>query len=330
MSDEIAGLNERWIRAWFERDAGTIEALAAPRYTYIAPSGQILGRDAILDIIRSPTYRLHQGGRREVATVPLGEDSVLVQHRWQGQGEFEGQTFTDDQCCTMVWRRLEGGWQVVLETCASLCPSPEELRALLGGIDIYLLDQLMKGRLAPRMAVLDAGCGNGRNVAYLMHAGFDVWAVDREEASVEQVRRLAKQVAPHLEPSRFRLEDLEHLSFADGMFDVVLSNAVLHFARDHAGFATMVSELWRVLRPGGMLFVRLASSIGLPGRSRPAGEGRYELPDGSVRYLVDQALLLTLTATLGGRLLEPLKTTVVQDQRSMTTWCVEKPSRAGA
>lgn len=326
----MEALNERWTRAWFECDAATVDALAAPEYTYIAPNGQVLDRATILGIIRSPTYRLHHGGRREVTTVPLGEDAVLVQHRWQGQGEFEGQTFTDDQRCAAVWRRRAGGWQVVLETCASCCPRPGELRELLAGIDIYLFDQLMKGRLAPTMKVLDAGCGGGRNVAYLMHAGFDVWAVDRETAPVEQVRRLASEVAPHLDASRFRVEDLEHLSFADASFDVVLSNAVLHFAHDHAAFATMVSELWRVLRPGGMLFVRLASSIGLPGRARPAGEGRYQLPDGSVRYLVDQERLLSLTSTLGGRWLEPLKTTVVQDQRSMTTWCVEKMARAGA
>jgi hypothetical protein len=51
---------------------------------------------------------------------------------------------------------------------------------------------------------------------------------------------------------------------------------------------------------------------------------RYQLPDGSQRYLVDEATLLTLTTDLGGQLLDPLKTTVVQDQRCMTTWVVRK------
>ena len=48
------------------------------------------------------------------------------------------------------------------------------------------------------------------------------------------------------------------------------------------------------------------------------------LPDGSERYLVDEALLLEWTRQLGGVLLDPLKTTIVQDQRCMTTWVVQK------
>jgi hypothetical protein len=39
---------------------------------------------------------------------------------------------------------------------------------------------------------------------------------------------------------------------------------------------------------------------------------------------VDEPLLLALTAELGGQLMDPLKTTVVQNQRCMTTWVVRK------
>jgi hypothetical protein len=48
------------------------------------------------------------------------------------------------------------------------------------------------------------------------------------------------------------------------------------------------------------------------------------LPDGSERYLVDEALLTELAEQLGGQLADPLKTTVVQNQRSMTTWVLRK------
>ena len=51
---------------------------------------------------------------------------------------------------------------------------------------------------------------------------------------------------------------------------------------------------------------------------------RFRLPDGSERYLVDEAFLVRLTEELGGQLADPLKTTVVQNQRSMTTWIVRK------
>jgi hypothetical protein len=40
--------------------------------------------------------------------------------------------------------------------------------------------------------------------------------------------------------------------------------------------------------------------------------------------LVDAALIGSMTARLGGELADPLKTTVVQNQRSMTTWVLRK------
>jgi tellurite methyltransferase len=117
---------------------------------------------------------------------------------------------------------------------------------------------------------------------------------------------------------------VERPTFANASMDVVIGNAVLHFARDHAHFDAMVDGLWRVLAPGGLLFARLASSIGMADRMRPLGGGRCTMPDGSDRYLVDEPRLLATTARLGGRLLDPLKTTIVQDQRCMTTWVVGK------
>jgi SAM-dependent methyltransferase len=197
------------------------------------------------------------------------------------------------------------------------------LPGTFGAIDIYLFDQLLRGRITAGMRVLDAGCGSGRNLHYLMREGFDVSAVDEDPHAVEEVRRLAGRIAPSLAPDQFRVEPVETCSFADASFDVVISSAVLHFARDDRQFDAMLSAMWRVLKPGGLLFCRLASSIGLEG-ARPLGDNRYRLPDGSERYLVSAERLIARTRALGGRLLDPLKTTVVQDQRSMTTWVVGK------
>ena len=174
------------------------------------------------------------------------------------------------------------------------------------------------------MRVLDAACGGGRNLVYLLQSGFDVFATDADVRAVEAVRRLAAQLAPQLPAENFRAEPVEHMTFADAFADVVISSAVLHFARDDAQFNAMMREMWRVLKSGGMLFCRLASSIGMEGRVAPIGGRRFALPDGSERYLVDEAMLMDLTARLGGRLLDPLKTTVVQNQRCMTTWVVRK------
>jgi SAM-dependent methyltransferase len=199
-----------------------------------------------------------------------------------------------------------------------------DLREQFGDIDIYLFDQLLRGRIRTGMRVFDAGCGGGRNLVYLLQAGYDVYAADPDRAAVAAVRDLAAAHAPHLPPDRFRVEPLEALTFPEGFADVVISSAVLHFARDDRQFDAMLRGTWRALAPRGLLFARLASSIGMEARVRPVGAGRYLLPDGSERYLVDEQRLMTLTADLEGELVDPIKTTVVQGMRCMTTWVLRK------
>lgn len=198
------------------------------------------------------------------------------------------------------------------------------LKVEFGDIDIYLFDQILKGRIGPGDRVLDAGCGSGRNLVYLMRAGADVAAVDRNPHAIAEVRRLAARLAPGLPPDRFRVEALDQLSFPEGAFTVVISSAVLHFVADDAEFDRVLDSLWRVLAPGGLFFARLATTIGMESRARPLGNRRFALPDGSERYLPDERMLIDETTRLGGLLLEPLKTTIVQDQRAMTTWVVRK------
>jgi SAM-dependent methyltransferase len=198
------------------------------------------------------------------------------------------------------------------------------LQEWFGAIDIYLFDQLLKGRIVPGMRVLDAGCGAGRNLVYLLGSGFEVFGVDESGAAITQTRQLAAHLAPQLPHNNFRVEPVEQMSFADADFDAVLSSAVLHFARDEAQWRAMVKEMWRVLRPGGVFFARLASSIGMEDQVKQIAGRRYDLPDGSQRFLVDEAMLLSVTAALGGEFIEPIKTTVVQNMRAMTTWCLRK------
>ena len=204
--------------------------------------------------------------------------------------------------------------------------SPPNLQEWFGQIDIYLFDQLLKGRIAPRMRVLDAGCGGGRNLVYFLRCGYDVCGVDVSGEAVAHVRALASDLAPHLPADNFRVEAVEEMSFADAGFDVVLSSAVLHFARDEEHWQGMVREMWRVLKPGGVFFARLASGIGMEERIIRLEGRRYHLPDGSDRFLVDERMLLAATDSLGGEWIEPLKTVVVQNLRSMSTWCLRKSS----
>ena len=197
------------------------------------------------------------------------------------------------------------------------------LREEFGEIDIHLFDQLLHGRIAEGMRVLDAGCGTGRNLVLLMREGFDVQGVDASEDAIAKIRARAARLAPRLDADRFRVEAVEAMSLANNAVDVVISSAVLHFARDDAHWLAMVREMWRVLAPDGILFARLAMSLGQPGL-RPLEGRRFALPDGSVRYLVDADLLRSTTSQLGGTLLDPIKCTVVDGLRSMGTWIVRK------
>ena len=198
------------------------------------------------------------------------------------------------------------------------------LQKQFGQIDIYLFDQLLKGRIGPRMRILDAGCGIGRNLVYFLREGYEVYATDSDPASIEVVTALAKNLAPALPSAHFRAESVEQMSFADASADVVISNTVLHFAHDDAHFEAMLEGSWRVLKPGGLFFCRLGSTIGMESQVQLIAGRRYWSPDGSERYLVDVALLLATTARLGAQLADPIKTTVVQNQRAMTTWVLRK------
>lgn len=193
-----------------------------------------------------------------------------------------------------------------------------------GAIDIYLFDQLLRGRITPGMRVLDAGCGGGRNLTYLLRQGYDVCANDADPAAVAAVRALGAELAPPDRQPDVRAETVEHTSFPEAHVDVVVASAVLHFARDTAHFDAMLDALWRVLRPGGLFFARLASRAGIEHDVQALGNGRFRLPDGSDRYLVDVAQLERATRQRGGVLVDPLKTTLVHGQRSMTTWVLRK------
>jgi tellurite methyltransferase len=196
------------------------------------------------------------------------------------------------------------------------------LQQQFGQIDIYLFDQLLRGNIAPGARILDAGCGGGRNLVYLLREGYEVFAADANPSAVEQVRTVAAALAPTLPTENFRVEPIEAMSFPNAFADVVLLSAVLHFARDDAHFTAMLHGAWRALKPGGLFFCRLASTIGMQ-HQRLSGR-RFLSPDGEERYLVDESLLLELTAKLGAHLVDPVKTTVVQNQRCMTTWILRK------
>lgn len=191
-----------------------------------------------------------------------------------------------------------------------------------GQIDIYVFDQILRGNIAAGMRVLDAGCGYGRNLVHLLREGCEVFAVDADADGVEHVRQLSASLMTGLPPENFQVGAIERMPFADAFAEVVICNSVLHFARDEEHFRAMLAELWRVLRPGGMLFCRLGSRIGMD--FEHVRGNRFIVGDGSEWFLVNEEMLLGLTEELNAVLVDPLKTTVVQDYRCMTTWVLRK------
>ena len=154
-----------------------------------------------------------------------------------------------------------------------------EVLDLLGNTDIYLLDQIMKGRYTPPEAILDAGAGGGRNLYWFARQGFRVFGADRDPAAVEMLR----QHYPGLPTDRFQVALVEALPFSDASFDHVLCCAVLHFAENEIHFDQMFGELIRVLRPGGSLFVRVATDVGLAEKMILLGNGSLRMPEGTDR-----------------------------------------------
>jgi SAM-dependent methyltransferase len=196
------------------------------------------------------------------------------------------------------------------------------LQEEFGQIDIYVFDQILRGNILPGMSVVDAGCGYGRNLVYLLRMGCQVFAVDANAEGVAHVRALARELAPNLPADNFIVGSIEKMPCSDGLADVVICNSVLHFARDEQHFLAMLEELWRVVKPGGMLFCRLGSRIGME-FERLRGNV-YRIGDGSEWFLVDEPALLDMTRQMNAIMVDPLKTTVVQDHRCMTTWVLRK------
>ena len=197
-----------------------------------------------------------------------------------------------------------------------------DLTEQFGQIDIYVFDQILRGNLHAGMRIVDAGCGYGRNLVWLLHAGAEISAIDANPEAIEHVRALAAQLAPALPPTNFTVTPVEDMPFSAGFADAVLCNSVLHFARDEQHFLAMLTELWRILRVGGLLFIRLGSRIGMD--FPMVRKHIYRIGDGSEWFLVDEAVLLRMTTQMNAVLVDPLKTTIVQDYRCMTTWVLRK------
>lgn len=199
------------------------------------------------------------------------------------------------------------------------------IRSEFGDIDIYLFDQLQKGTFLDCKKIVDLGCGRGRNLHYFIKHGYDVWGIDASPAAISEVRSLALELNSDFPVDQLIHADLDnYVPFKKESFDLVICSAVLHFAKDEEHFDEMILSAWSLLKPGGYFFARLASEIGIEDLIIPLGNRRFILPDGTERFLVDEDMILDYNRKLQAKPYEFLKTTLVQNSRSMTTWCIQK------
>lgn len=199
-----------------------------------------------------------------------------------------------------------------------------ELNRLLGNIDIYLLDQVLKGRFTKEMKILDAGCGEGRNTVYFIQEGYQIFGIDPNELAIQYCRYQAKSLDPNYDMYRFLEGRLEEIPFHDLSFEAVICSAVLHFAKGVDNFWQMIDEIHRVLKPGGIFWFRMCTGFSkVLSDSEPLGEGKYHLPDGSERFVFTPEYVDKLLAK-GFKFIENPKTVLVLGQREMGVFLLQK------
>lgn len=201
---------------------------------------------------------------------------------------------------------------------------PQELNKHLGNIDIYLLDLILKGRVSVDDSILDAGCGEGRNIIYFLHNSYNVFGVDMNPTAVKLAQMMSRSLQTGYDTNRFSCCDISQMPFEDKQFGLVISGAVLHFAKDVDHFFAMLDEMYRVLALDGNLFIRMASVFGMESQIEAVDEYKYLLPDGSTRFLLTPELRAEIDQRYNFRYQEPLKTAVVENTRSMTTLVLQK------
>ncbi len=129
----------------------------------------------------------------------------------------------------------------------------------------------LKNRNAKK--ILDLGCGYGRDALYLAQHGFDVVGVDSSEKALNIGRQQAE--AKGLAVKFLYQDALDLKDFSDHAFDAVVSHRFLHLILDINQQQAMVVEIYRVLKPDGIV------SLSLRGIDDPSRNNSKQNSDGS-------------------------------------------------
>ena len=120
---EVARLVARYDSAWNGRDTVTVGRLLSPRYQYFTSRGGMSSRAETMATLADPAYILRHARRSELTVTPSGQVAIVAS-RWQGDGTYKGEGFTDDQRCGQTWVRSGPTWQLLSEHCVQIAPRP--------------------------------------------------------------------------------------------------------------------------------------------------------------------------------------------------------------
>jgi ubiquinone/menaquinone biosynthesis C-methylase UbiE len=191
-----------------------------------------------------------------------------------------------------------------------------ETQAILGKVDIYLIDQILKNRYAPDDSILDAGCGEGRNLKWFYANNYKISGIDTDIERLENAKVIYPKSA-----ANFQVGNLDALPYGENEFNHVICSAVLHFAENEKHFFTMFSELVRVLKPQGTLLIRMGSDIGLDGNVPYLKESQTNRAG---TFFLTREHINRIRENYNIELIELVKTTNVEDKRAMITLVIKK------
>ena len=131
------------------------------------------------------------------------------------------------------------------------------------GVEIIFGCLAKSGRRLEDMVLVDAGCGTGNYAAELVHRVGRIEAVDLNAGMLEKARAKLADAAGQGQVA-FHQGSVDALPLDSGSADAIIINQVLHHLNDDSGagwpsMRSVVTEFFRVLRPGGIVVVNICS-----------------------------------------------------------------------
>ncbi|WKK76408.2 class I SAM-dependent methyltransferase [Marivirga salinae] len=200
----------------------------------------------------------------------------------------------------------------------------KQLNSELGNIDLYWLDFILKGYLPDDAKVLDAGCGEGRNLTYCLKNNLDIFGIDQNPEAINFLKLIAKKYKLGDLDARFQVMKLDKILFPDSTFDIIIGSAVLHFAKNVAHFNMMINELIRLLKPNGKIFIRTMTDRYFPENIVELEEGVFQFQNKQIRFVINADVFVENLRDRQLELIEPYKEVLVENRHTMGTFMFQK------